>query len=64
RIFVLYLGAIDTIRNACNLLDALACGLEDSEANGQWTLLNAAQWAIAHALQLLEERETLPATVE
>lgn len=56
--------AIDTIRNACNLLDALACGLEDSEANGQWTLLNAAQWAIAHALQLLEERETLPATVE
>lgn len=50
--------AVETIRNACNLLDLLAHELEDSEApeaTGQWTLLNTAQWAIAHALQLLEE---------
>jgi len=50
--------AIDTIRSACNLLDVLAYRLEeseDTEALGQWTLLNAAQWAFGHALQLLEE---------
>lgn len=50
--------AIETMRNACSLLDLLAHGLEDSEApeaTGQWTLLNTAQWALAHALQLLED---------
>ena len=50
--------AVFTIHNACTLLDALAYRLEDSEeheANGQWLILNTAQSAIAHALQLLEE---------
>lgn len=59
--------AIDTIRNASTLLDALAYRLEDSEApesNAQWTLLNTGQWAIAHALQLLEEGRPISATAE
>lgn len=56
--------AIDTIRNASSLLDALSYGLEDSEAaesHGQWLILNIAQSAIAHALQLLEEGRPSPA---
>lgn len=55
--------AIDTIRNACNLFDVLAHGLESDEATestGRWTLLNTAQWAIAHALQLIEEGREIP----
>lgn len=50
--------AVDTIRSACNLLDSLAHALEDSEApeaTAHWTVLNTAQWAIIHALRLLED---------
>lgn len=48
--------AIDTIRNACNLLDVLSHAYEDSDEHAaQFTLLNTVQFALSHALQLLEE---------
>ena len=50
------LCAIDTIRNACNLLDVLMHSYEDSDEHGaQFTLLNTVQSALSHALELLEE---------
>lgn len=48
--------AIDTIRNAASLLDVLGHAYEDSDEHApQFTLLNCAQSALSHALQLLED---------